>query len=204
DERLAAEVYAWQDKLLPLTARVASQVPVPSLWRRIELALDAASSPSSAARPAPRPVPWWQRLGLWQGLSGAAVAGSLAMGMVLVQRMNAPEPARYLAVLQSPDAGATGWLVEIQAGRQLKLVPVTESPAVPEGRTLQFWTKPQGASAPTSLGLVTVGKTVELPVSQLPAVEAQQLFEITLEPPGGSPIGRPTGPILFVGRTVRL
>ncbi len=26
------------------------------------------------------------------------------------------------------------------------------------------------------------------------------LIEITLEPPGGSPTGRPTGPILFVGR----
>jgi anti-sigma-K factor RskA len=26
------------------------------------------------------------------------------------------------------------------------------------------------------------------------------LIEITLEPPGGSPIGRPTGPIQFIGR----
>jgi anti-sigma-K factor RskA len=41
-------------------------------------------------------------------------------------------------------------------------------------------------------------------VAQLPAVEAQQLFEITLEPATGSPLNRPTGPILFVGRTVAL
>jgi anti-sigma-K factor RskA len=26
------------------------------------------------------------------------------------------------------------------------------------------------------------------------------LIEITLEPPGGSPTGRPTGPIQFIGR----
>ncbi|WP_376087849.1 hypothetical protein ACE7GA_15050 [Roseomonas sp. CCTCC AB2023176] len=26
------------------------------------------------------------------------------------------------------------------------------------------------------------------------------LIEISLEPPGGSPTGRPTGPILFIGR----
>ena len=26
------------------------------------------------------------------------------------------------------------------------------------------------------------------------------LIEISLEPPGGSPTGRPTGPVLFIGR----
>jgi anti-sigma-K factor RskA len=75
---------------------------------------------------------------------------------------------------------------------------------VPAGRALQFWTKPQNASGPTSLGLVRAGETVVLPVSRLPAVEAHTLFEITLEPETGSPIGRPTGPILYVGRTVAL
>ena len=75
---------------------------------------------------------------------------------------------------------------------------------VPAGKTLQFWTEPEGAAAPTSLGLVQAGQTVDLPATMLPAVESRQLFEITLEPEGGSPIGRPTGPILFVGRTVRV
>jgi anti-sigma-K factor RskA len=41
-------------------------------------------------------------------------------------------------------------------------------------------------------------------VSRLPALGPQQLFEITLEPDGGSPIDRPTGPILFVGSTVAI
>ena len=41
---------------------------------------------------------------------------------------------------------------------------------VPAGRALQFWTKPEGAAGPTSLGLVRAGQTVELPVSRLPAV----------------------------------
>jgi anti-sigma-K factor RskA len=30
------------------------------------------------------------------------------------------------------------------------------------------------------------------------------VFELTLEPATGSPIGWPTGPILFVGQTLRL
>jgi anti-sigma-K factor RskA len=35
-------------------------------------------------------------------------------------------------------------------------------------------------------------------------VGARQLFEITLEPENGSTMGRPTGPILYVGLTVAL
>lgn len=213
DRPLAAAVYAWQDRLLPLTRRAAPQPPTPALWRRIEQSIDAAAafvarpSPTIAGVPrraGPATVPWWQRLGLWQGLSAAAVAASLVLGVMLVQRLSAPEPPRYLALLQSPDAGATGWVVELQAGRALRLVPVADAAPVPAGRALQFWTKPEGAAAPTSLGLVRAGQTLEVALSRLPAVEARQLFEITLEPEGGSPIGRPTGPILFVGRTVQL
>ena len=41
-------------------------------------------------------------------------------------------------------------------------------------------------------------------MARLPTLEAQQLFELTLEPEGGSPLDRPTGPVLFLGRTVQL
>jgi anti-sigma-K factor RskA len=87
---------------------------------------------------------------------------------------------------------------------KLRLVPTAAATAAPAGRSLQFWTKAESATAPTSLGLVQAGQTLELPLSRLPAAEARQLFEITLEPEGGSTVGRPTGPILFVGRTVAL
>jgi anti-sigma-K factor RskA len=69
---------------------------------------------------------------------------------------------------------------------------------------LQFWTKLEGAVGPTSLGLVQAGQVLQLPLSRLPGVGPQQLFEITLEPEGGSKIARPTGPILYVGRSVAL
>ncbi|MET0349622.1 MAG: anti-sigma factor, partial [Rhizobacter sp.] len=142
-------------------------------------------------------------LGLWQGVSGLALAASLFMGVLLL-RQTAPEPAgaRYVALLQSPDGRSTGWMVELQDGGALRLVAVGDVGSVPAGRAWQFWTKPEGAAGPTSLGLVKAGQTVELPAARLPAVGPRQLFEITLEPEAGSPIGRPTGPILFVGKTV--
>jgi anti-sigma-K factor RskA len=38
--------------------------------------------------------------------------------------------------------------------------------------------------------------------TQIGAVEAGQLFELTLEPIGGSPLEKPTGPVLYIGRAV--
>jgi anti-sigma-K factor RskA len=199
DRALQAAVYAWQDRLLALSARAAPVTPHTSLWPRIEIALNALPPPR-AATPT---LLWWQRLRLWQGLSAAALAASLLLSVLLLQRPDAPAGTRYVAMLQSPTDQSTGWVVELQ-GDRLRLVPTAPSAAAPPGRSLQFWTKLEGAAAPTSLGLVQAGQALELPVSRLPGVGPQQLFEITLEPEGGSTVGRPTGPILYVGRSVAL
>lgn len=203
DRDLRAAVFAWQDRLLALSARAAPATPSPTLWRRIEAALgNSAPAAAAAARPPATRASWWQSLRLWQGLAGAALAMSLFLAVQVL--MPPPAAERYVTLLQSPADQSTGWVVEMSRGGTLKLVPVGAPSEVPAGRVWQFWTKPQGAAGPTSLGLVRAGMTLELPVSRLPAVGAQQLFEITLEPEGGSPIGRPTGPILYVGTSIRL
>ncbi len=209
---LQADVYQWQDRLLGLSTRAAPQSPRAQLWQRIDVGLNALVSAASAGRQPPQAAsraPWWQRLGWWQGLSGLALAACLLMSVMLVQRGAfedglAPAGTRYVAVLQSPQDQSAGWVVEVQAGKSLRLRPVSDTGVVPAGRSLQFWTKMKGAAGPTSLGLVRAGQVVEMPVSRLPGVGEQQLFEITLEPENGSPIDRPTGPILYVGRTIPL
>lgn len=205
DPALRAEVYAWQDRLLALSTRAAPVPPSLELWQRVDSAVSVAAARAARGDRAAR-GPWWQQLRLWQGVSALAVAASLFMAVLLMIRADEAPPAgaRYLAVLQNPDSLATGWVVELQAGGRLRLVPVAPAGVVPAGRALQFWTKPQGAATPTSLGLVRAGQTLELPVARLPGVGPRQLFEITLEPENGSPLGRPTGPILYVGRTVAL
>ena len=59
-------------------------------------------------------------------------------------------------------------------------------------------------SLAVSLGLVKPGQSLEVPLDKLPPLQPNQLFEITLEPYNGSPINRPTGPILFIGRAVKI
>jgi anti-sigma-K factor RskA len=207
---LQSEVYAWQDRLLSLSRHAAPVQPASGVWRRIDDSVRAmaATKPRIVDRESVPRLRWWQRATSWQGISALAIAASLLMAVALVQQgflsRGGVAQDRYLAVLQSPTDKSTGWIVEIDARRSVRLVPVIQGMAAPAGRSLQFWTKPEGAAAPTSLGLVRAGQAIEWPVSRLPGVGERQLFEITLEPENGSPTGRPTGPILYVGRTVHL
>lgn len=211
---LRAEVGYWQDRLLGLTRRAAPAEQLPAGgWARLEDRLQALSPRPVGGRPVATPLRWWQRLGLWQGLSGVAVAAVLVLGSTLVLREALP-PApeiRYVAVLQDPRGGGNGWVVEMTQARgpaagdgQLRLVPLRADFQVPPDRVLQFWTKAPDAAGPRSLGLVPASGVTALPLQQVPDLQPDQLFEITLEPPGGSTIGRPTGPVLYIGRAVPL
>ncbi len=197
DAGLQEDVYFWQDKLLAMTRMLAPVEPSPAVWSRIEHSLSLAKAGHSAVAA----QPWWEGLTFWR--FGAAFASVLAVVLALQLRpVDAPVPAtRYLAVLQSPDKQDAGWIVEASVGGKLRLIPLGKTTVAPQ-KALQFWTKAQGASGPTSLGLVPPDRVTEIDVASLPTLEREQLFELTLEPETGSPIGRPTGPILYLGRTV--
>jgi len=190
-------VDAWEVRLLPLTSLVEPVAPSARLWARIEGSLAAR------ARPAPATPGWWNRLGLWRGLAAAGFAAAAAMAVVTLLPP-APVPApRYMVVLAAPQNMSPGWVLQSTQEGGLRLVPLRTT-EVPAARALQLWTKADGWDRPVSLGLVEPGKTVEVALRGLPPLQPNQLFEITLEPPAGSPLGRPTGPILFIGRAVRI
>lgn len=199
DDALRLEVYRWQDRLLPLTGQIVSIEPRPSLWEGIAARLPGVAPARAAAND-----PLWRSLRRWRATAAFGLAASLALATLLTLRTPSEPPERYLTLLQAPDSQRTGWIVEATAGERIRLVPVGAPEDVPPGKALQFWTKPQDAQAPTSLGLVRPGSSVDLPAARSPAIGAQQLFELTLEPAAGSPTGLPTGPILYVGRSVRL
>lgn len=195
DRELRAAVDAWEARLLPLAERV-TPVPTPAtLWPRIQRSLDSAGA---------QPVPiWWNRLGVWRGLAGAGLAATLVLGVLLFNvRAPVPGPA-YVVVLIAPQDKAPGWVVQASDSREVQLIPLSET-AVPPDRALQFWTKADSWQGPVSLGLVEPGQSVHVPLDKLPPLENNQLFELTLEPKSGSTTGRPTGPIQFIGRAVKV
>ncbi|RZL68445.1 MAG: RNA polymerase subunit sigma-70 [Variovorax sp.] len=200
DLALRAEVYRWQDRLLPLTDRIPVADPDPGQWREIETRLSPVAPRAHAANDA-----LWRRLRRWQLTAGLSMAAAVLMATLLALQSSAPPSVRYLTLLKAPSSEQIGWIVEATVGAQIRLVALDPSAdALPPGKALQFWTKPEGAAGPTSLGLVSPGANTGLPATLSPGIGEHQLFELTLEPETGSPTGKPTGPILFVGRSMRL
>lgn len=178
-------------------------VPV-DLWARIESALedrqilgdDPISAPASAegakviAFAPRRPFGW--RAAAFSGAAAAAVM-ALALGWSL---MRMPDPTVIAVLLDSegqPIAVVEG------AENNKTLITMLENARVPEDQVMQVWTKPASSGAPVSLGLLAAARSRTLSVEGLPPPRAEQLYEITFEPTGGSPTNLPTGPILGKG-----
>jgi anti-sigma-K factor RskA len=201
-----ATVEAWERRLAPLARAVPEAEPPADLMARIEAALDRDAAAVTRQAPA-SPGRRWQA-GFWQAWAAGATAMAAGLAAVLLTRpapeSAAPEPPaqRFVAVLQQ-DRAAPAWVVEATREGGIVLAGAVNPRPRDEGRVLQLWGLPQGAAAPTSLGLVPPdGRLVVDP--RIMAPQPGMLIEISLEPPGGSPIGRPTGPILFIGRLERV
>jgi len=146
---------------------------------------------------------WWGSLVFWRAAAATGFVAASAIAFLPSTGLFAPAAPRYMVVLVAPNGTAPGWVVQTSSASTLRLVPLGAT-AVPEQRSLQFWTKADDWNAPVSLGLVQPGRSLEVKIDRLPPLVPNQLFEITLEPHNGSPTGRPTGPILYIGRLVKL
>jgi anti-sigma-K factor RskA len=193
DEALRIAVEAWERRLLPLTALAPVQTPSALLWKRIERSL----------HPAERKAGWWDSLPVWRGIAAAGLAASVVMAALLLSRVLAVSTPQYLVVLVAPQDQAPGWVVQASNAREVELIPLAVA-SLPDGKALEFWTKADGWQGPVSLGLVKPGQSLRIALDTLPPLQANQLFELTLENSGGSTVGRPTGPVQFIGRAVRL
>jgi len=195
DPILAEAVATWVRRLAPLTRLAPPEAPPPDLWDRIAARLPGASP---AALP-PTRLSW-----LWRGWAiGASLAAVVFAAIAFLPR--AEQPA-YVTVLVS-DRAAPAWIAQADREGGIILAAVRPAfgepqPITPEGRVMQLWALRPGDPGPTSLALLprTPGR-IRIPAPALRPVN-NMLIEISLEPEGGSPTGRPTGPILFYGRLI--
>ena len=197
---LRSAVHDWQARLAPLTTSIAPLRPPAAVWNRIEARIGhAANTTGSAVQ-----RHWWQRTPFWQGVSGLATAAVLGMAVLLGNP--SPAGAPIIVVLSaatppvgSPQAGVipASFVASISAdGRALTTKPLSTVPMQAD-RSLELWAVP-AAGAPRSLGVISAaGATV---VRRSKALDDTAALAVSLEPPGGSPSGAPTGPVLYVGK----
>ncbi len=208
DPAFEAAVARWRTRFSELDDAAPMLPASDALWRRIEAGVEADAATAEPGQ-APAPVvpsrrlafaALWRSLPFWRasGLVGAAAAVALAVALA---RSPSPPPVRapaFVAVLMTDDNRPAA-VVNAFADGQAELIPL-QGVTVPQGRSLEVWTFARGANAPpVSIGVLNQARTIRLRLEDLPRLRADQLFAISLEPPGGSPSGQPTGPVLMKG-----
>ena len=176
-------VHRWEDDLGILSARLAPVRPAAHVWAGIGRRL-------FGAQPAPA------RRSAKLALAAALVGLALLVGLFVREQQRTH--LETLAVL-GPDAAHAQWRIE-RPHELTSLTIRTVGPVAPgAGRAYELWALPTGGK-PVSLGVLPVGGTLERALSgaQRTALAASDKLAVSLEPPGGSPTGAPTGPIVIV------
>ncbi|WP_417310935.1 anti-sigma factor domain-containing protein [Devosia sp.] len=193
--RLERQMHALDD--------TAGAAPVdPALWAKIDAQLDSAPAdsstpafPSASSQPPPadNDNAWLRRTAM-----AASVVVALGLGFAAGNLVDTQPQPLVIAVLLNESDAQPGAIIEAFADDTVRLVPL-DTFVPPQNGVYQLWTLPDQQTGPVSLGTLDDTGTMRISGPDLPRPEVGQLYEITLEPPGGSPTGKPTGPILVKG-----
>lgn len=199
DRVVADALSGWERSLALLADRMPPVTPPPRVWTRIVARLGLDNGPAAAPAPA-----WWARLGVWRTLTATAFAVAIALGVAQLRQPPAPAVAPIVVVLAGADAKPALIATASRPDRFLTLKAVGNT-APAAGRVFELWALPQ-AGSPQSLGVIPPGVVARVPLAA-PADEVLTnipALAVSLEPPGGSPTGQPTGPVLYSGGIERM
>ncbi len=194
DRTLQAAVAYWREHFSPLDATAAPAPVSAALWNKIESSIGRPGTVEAVPSFGERV---WSNLGFWRGTSFAWAAASLLLAVTvgLMAGRATPRPI-VIAVMQTGDM-SPGAIVKAFADGTLTIIPLKDF-VVPEGKTMQLWTLWDKTKGPVSVGLIDRTKRARFERADLPQ-QNDQIYEITLEQEGGSPTGKPTGPVLVKG-----
>ncbi len=146
---------------------------------------------------------------IWFWRCATVVFALLALALALIPSEPVPPPINIVqvaptqaAILQAPGSSSTpAWVVTVDPNNNILMSPKVRSD-IPSDASVQLWTYNKTIPEARSLGLIDPNQPVTVPVSLMGSIGPDQIFEMTLEPKGGSPTASPSGPILFIGRMV--
>jgi anti-sigma-K factor RskA len=193
---LAADVEFWEGKLGGLASEVTPVSPPDRIWSRIATTLPA--------KDAARSVDLWQNLAFWRWVTAGSVAIAAASLAGLIYVGHPPSPSQPLVAKLDVSGGQVGFVAAIdREGGGLTIVPASATDV--QQRVLELWLIAPG-DQPRSLGLIEPGRPVHINLSAalIPRVAPDATLAVSLEPPGGSPSGLPTGPVIASGKLTSL
>lgn len=201
DPEFAREVARWRGRLAGLQDEVTDVPPPSALWNRIEAALGhrpAANDNILALR---------KKLTVWRSAAAGmtAVAAALALVLLLQPRQpEAPVPPVQQATAQPMvalvgDKGAAKLVVSWDPSAKQMVLAVAGDLSGDAAHSHELWVIPADGT-PRSLGVLAGPQSHKRLADALASLLRQgATIAISVEPQGGSPTGKPTGPVIASG-----
>jgi anti-sigma-K factor RskA len=194
DPALAAEVAQWQQRLGALNEETPVLEPPPQMLANIMERIGGLARDNV--------VVLKRRADLWRRtpIAVSAIAASLLVFVMVRTEWQAPQKGLYVAVLQG--SGTAPAFVAAVDVKSKVIVVRSLGASAPQRHSYELWALGAGRAAPQPLGVIDA--VAHIPSGRLGDVGdtalADTTFAVSLEPPGGSPTGAPTGPVLFTGK----
>ena len=192
DRAFAALVAAWEQRFAPWAAEIPEVAPPPQVWERI-----AAQLPE-AQRQRPRV---WQSLVFWRGFGIVSSLAAACLAVLLYLNV-ASQQAELVASIEGDGQRIFVAVIDVKRA-VIAVVPAayrSDPTRVPE-----LWLIPSGGK-PLSLGVLPADGLAQIAIPPAFADQTRRdaIVAVSLEPPGGSPTGQPTGPVIGSGKLTNL
>ncbi len=193
-------VHDWQDRLAPLSATIEPQAPPAEVWQRIEARhrqtragrRQPPAALVAAARRSGRVSPPFASVA---ALASTLLLASSRPGPGAGHRGARPDRRRRRATMRRRRPGIVASISG--DGRAIVTRPLAGWRMAPTVRSNCGRFRPTGA--PRSLGVISADAATVVRRDRLLG-GATSALAVSLEPPGGSPTGAPTGPVLYSGK----
>ena len=187
EPRVAQRLAYWQSVIAPRYTKMIEAQPSRSVWRRLERDLGL-----SRYR-----VAWHQRAGFWRGWAVAATAAlMLVVGLELARQEPPVEPISQLVGKDPAVAQVTAHLSRDGATLELHSSrPVIAGPA----QSYELWLLTPDGKVLSVAVVGTLDARFEVPMNLRSRLREGGRLAISVEPAGGSPTGRATGPVILIG-----
>jgi anti-sigma-K factor RskA len=164
--------------------------PPRRVWQRLERQLGLARYR----------VPWHRRAGFWRAWAAAAtVALVLALGVQFVRQQVEPEVVQ-IAQLAGKDEAIQVTAHRSRDGRTL-LLRATRPVLASQAQSYELWLIPAEGGNPISLAVLgSLDAQFAVRATHAERLRPGATLAVSTEPAGGSPTGKPTGPVILAGR----
>jgi anti-sigma-K factor RskA len=201
DPALATLVSDWARRFSAIDRATPAEAPPARVWRRIEARI-APRSASDVAIAAPPLQSLRAALQFWRGLAitASAVAVALIVYLATVRGPVVPQAPQVIAVLADQN-GEPEWIATAGPRSGEIAIAALRPQHAGTDRSFELWRIAGGTPRPLGLLRPQTEQSTVFSPKDLPA--AGDVLAVSLEPPGGSPTGLPTGPVVSQGKVIR-